>query len=303
MKDKIEIKLAKINDVEVSLDNMSVEAFDSFMVVANSLKELAYSISNEISISIQKGSACVSVVGLPQTIETINYTIGEAVKGESDNADVAKYLREIQTQFQKESLKYYFRYGDIDVADDIRKAPRITKRRTRKTYISKPLIISGSFNTIGGNNPNYHLVQGSETLIVDCSKEQAIELKDYLYKPITCLVRETSIIDSNEKPKYEHFAILNEVDLTLFNGFLEKYQSIADFNLLEKLDLLYDYSDMFHENRIKWFEILLKSYELLFEDVNEYKTLLILTKGMKDAPEIKNLRGNVVEALEFKLNN
>lgn len=299
-KEKIEITLNYVDGEYVDLNNMSIKALESFLSVTNSLKNIAESISQEITFTIKKGSAYTAVNGSSFEIGNIYNTIDEAISGESIDDNITSNLRNIQKELQNEVFKYQFKYADINLDERIRSAKKITKKRTRGTYQTELTVLSGFFNSIGGNDPNYHFDYGAgQKTIIDCTIKDVDELKDYLYKTISCLVIKKFQLEDTEKVTYHHCSILQDNQVKHFREFSNKLNKAND--LFERLDLIYDFADN-SNSLIEDLSILLKSYHLFFNDINELKTLLIITKSLKDNPKIKNYRKALLENFEHTIN-
>ncbi|SOU86794.1 conserved hypothetical protein [Tenacibaculum dicentrarchi] len=299
-KEKIEITLNYVDGEYVDLNNMSIKALESFLSVTNSLKNIAESISQEITFTIKKGSAYTSVNGSSVEIGNIYNTIDEAISGKSIDDNVTSNLRNIQKELQNEVFKYQFKYADINLDERIRSAKKITKKRTRNTYQTELAVLSGFFNSIGGNDPNYHFDYGAgQKTIIDCTIKDVDTLKDYLYKTISCLVIKKFKIEDTEKISYYHCSILQDSQVKYFREFSNKLNNTHD--LFERLDLIYDFVDN-SNSLIEDLSILLKSYHLFFSDINELKTLLIITKSLKDNPKIKNYRKTLLDNFEHTIN-
>lgn len=298
-KEKIEIKLEYIGEEYVDLDNMSIEALESFISVTNSLKNIAENSSREVTFTIKKGSAYTSVNGTEADIKRIYNTIDEAINGESVDDIVTSNLRNIQKELQKEVFKYQFKYVNNKLDERLINAKKISKKRSKHSYKEELTILSGFFNSIGGNDPNYHFDYGAgQRLTIDCNRSDVNELKDYLYKTISCLVLKKYNLDDNEKILYYHCSILKDEQIRYFREFTKSLREKIE--LFERLELIYDFVEK-SDSRIDDLAILLKSYNYIFNDINEYKTLLILTKSFKNDPKIKSYRKSLLSDFEHTL--
>lgn len=295
-KEKIEITLNYINDEYVDLNNMSIKALESFLSVTTSLKNIAESISKEITFTIKKGSAYTAVNGSSIEIGNIYNTIDEAINGESSNDTVTSNLRNIQKELQNEVFKYQFKYANINLDERIRTAKKITKKRTKNFYQSEVAVLSGFFNSIGGNDPNYHFDYGSgQKTTIDCTIKDVNELKDYLYKTISCLVIKKFSLEDDEKITYYHGSILNDNQVNHFREFAHDLNTKKE--LFERLELIYDFVEN-SKSRIDDLSILLKCFNLFFDNINEFKTLLIITKSLKENPKIEDYRKSLLYHFE-----
>lgn len=298
-KERIEIKLEYVGDDYVDLNNLSLQALESFLSVTNSLKNIAENISKEITFTIKKGSACTLVNGSTSDIENIYHSIDEAIIGESNDEVITNNLRNIQKELQNEVFKYQFRYADIKLDERIRRAKKITKKRVSNSYKKELTVLSGFFNSIGGNDPNYHFDYGfNNRMTIDCSFYDVKELKDYLYQDISCLVIKKYSEEDDEKVFYYHCSILKDSQVRHFKEFINNLNEKNE--LFERLELIYDFVDK-SNTRIDDLRILLKSYDYIFENINELKTLLLLTKSLKDNPEIKEYRKILLDQFQHKL--
>tara|TARA_R110002020_G_scaffold261331_2_gene475668 strand:+ start:721 stop:1632 length:912 start_codon:yes stop_codon:yes gene_type:complete len=297
--ERIEIKLEYVGDDYVDLNNMSLQALESFLSVTNSLKNIAESISKEVTFTIRKGSAYSSVNGTPSEIGNIYQSIDEAIVGESNDEIITSNLRNIQKEIQSQVFRYQFKYADIKLDERIRRAKKITKKRTTNIYEKELTILSGFFNSIGGNDPNYHFDYGSNNrLTIDCDFPDVDELKDYLYKTISCLVLKKFSKDDDDKVFYYHISVLEDEQINNFRELIHILNNQED--LFKRLESLYEFVDN-SKSRIKDLRILLKSYSSIFNNINELKTLLILSKDLKDNTEIKEYRENLLYDFEHSL--
>lgn len=298
-KERIEIKLEYVGDDYVDLHNMSLKALESFLSVTNSLKNIAENISKDVTFTIRKSSAYTSVNGSSNEIGNIYHSIDEAISGESNDEIITSNLRNIQKEIQNEVFKYQFKYADVNLDARIKRAKKITKKRSHNVYEKELTVLSGFFNSIGGNDPNYHFDYGSNNrLTIDCNFPDVNELKDYLYKDISCLVLKKFVKDDEEKTFYSHLAILKEEQVNHFKTFIKELNHQND--LFKRLELIYKFTDN-SKSRISDLKILLRSFDSIFNDINEFKTLLILTKSLKDNDEIKKYRENLLDHFEHKL--
>ncbi|PHQ31189.1 hypothetical protein [Leeuwenhoekiella nanhaiensis] len=298
-KERIEIKLEYVGDDQVDLQNMSLQALESFLLVTTSLKNIAENITKDVTFTIKKGSAYSSVNGSTSAIENIYKSIDQAISGESNDEVITSNLRNIQREIQNQVFKYQFKYADFKLDERIKKAKKITKKRSNSQYEKELAIVSGFFNSIGGNDPNYHFDFGfNNRLKVECNILDVDELKDYLYKNISCLVLKKFSEEDNEKTSYTHLTVFEDGQEARFRPFIKKLNKETD--IFRRLDLIYEFIDA-STSRIKDLKVLLKSYDSIFNDINEFKTLLILTKSLKNNEEIKDYRSNLLTHFEHTL--
>ncbi len=298
--DKIEIKLTYVDDEYVDLSNMSVKALESFLSVTNALKNISESISDQLTFTIKKGSAYASVNGYKGDIGNIYSKIDEALKGESTDEIVTSNLRNIQKEIQNSVFKYQFVYGNEILDTRIRTAKKIAKKRTKQLFENKIEIISGYFNQIGGNDPNYHFDYGSgNRLTIDCTINETEELKEYLYKTISSLVVKKSFEDQQTKPIFEHKAIIEDSLVYPFKEFLRSYYKTQD--LIKRLEIIYEFIDN-SEIKEKYIELLLKAFKSNVFNVSEIKTILVISKSFQEKNEtIRKNRNELLTVYESLL--
>jgi len=298
--EKLEIILEYANNSYVNLDNMSIEALESFLAVTNALKNIAGSVSTDINFSIKKGSACAAVFGTKTDIYNVYGRIEEAINGESDDDIVTSNLREIQKHIKNEVYKYQFKFANENFDNKIREAKKIVKKRSKNFYKHELTVLTGYFNEVGGNDPNYHFDYGNGLkTTIECDIPQALELREYLYQNISCLVQKKYSPDDENNTTYYHCAVIKNEQTRIFRKFAEDLNSTTD--LFARIDLLYDFSE-YSKSVIEDLSILVSCYNYLFQDINELKTLLILTKNFKDNPLIKDKREKLIKEFEVLMN-
>lgn len=279
-RDKIEITLSNVDAQEVCLDHMSAKALESFLVVSEALKDIASQVSPDVAFSIEKGSARFGMMSSTSVMDAIYRNMELAIEGESEDEVVTSSMRKIQQELQQEAYMYQFSYGKRNIGQRLSEAKRISKKKVKKYYQNELEIIEGYFNSIGGNDPNYHFDYGiGKKVTVVCTIEDAGILKKYLYSTITCLVNKKVAVEDDEHKMYKHCSKLERGQVAHLDQFMKCLNNTED--LMDRLDLIYDFIDE-SENKKKDLTILLKHYNLFFNDINEFKTLLIISDGFRD---------------------
>ncbi|MDR6761854.1 hypothetical protein J2Y38_002063 [Flavobacterium sp. 2755] len=298
--DKIEIKLTFIDDQVVDLSNMSVKALESFLSVTNSLKNISELVSDQLTYTIKKGSAYACVNGLPNEIGNIYSKIDEALKGESSDEIVTSNLRSIQKEIQNTVFKYQFSYKGELLDKRLRESKKIAKKRKKQLFENKLEIVSGFFNQIGGNDPNYHFDYGNgNRLTIDCTINETEELKPHLYKTISSLVIKKDFEDKDLKPIFEHKTIIEDELVQPFKEFLVNYYQPED--LIDRLEIIYDFIDN-SDKRERNIELLLKAFNSNVFNVSEIKTILVISKSFQVKNEcIKKNRDELLKLYESLL--
>lgn len=293
--DRIEIKLTQVDSQDVDLDNMSKDALVSFLSVVDSLKNISDNLlSDEATFTIRKGSALISLNSTPDNIALVYNRMDEAINGNSTNTTMTSNMRKIQKEMQNPLFLYYCSYNGVDIAPKIREAKKITKKRVSKSLDYKLKILTGFFNQIGGNDPNYHFDQGKgkKRITIECTIEDAVELKDKLYQNISTVVIGKLNNNSENKTTYQHCAILEDGQITRLRQFLNSYNSKND--LIERLDCIYEFIDI-SEDRENDILLLLKIFKNKIFNINEIKTVLIISKHISESCDnIKNHRNELL---------
>jgi len=281
--DNIEIKLTQVDNQDVDLDNMSKDTLISFLSVVEALKNISDSLlSDEATFTIKKGSALFAVNSTPSNIAHFYNHMDDAIEGNSTDATMTANLRKIQKEIQNPFFAYQFLYKNIDIAPKIKEAKKITKKRVSKSLDYKLKILTGLFNQIGGNDPNYHFDQGKgqKRITIECTMEDVVELKDKLYQTISTVVISKLDNNSEDKTAYQHCTILEDNQITRLRKFFNIYNSKND--LIDRLDCVYNFIDV-SEDRESDILLLLKIFKNKIFNVNEIKTVLIISKDISNA--------------------
>jgi hypothetical protein len=303
LSNKLEIILSQANNQPVKLASMSSDALDSFLKVVSALKAITESTINkeELCFSIQEGSAMCAVEAPAQFMNSIYEEMDLAIQGKSDDKEITKYLRIIQEQIKKESFAYQFKYKEnantINIDKSLRNAKKITvKRKTREPYQYKLKILSGYLNQIGGQNPNYHFDYGlKDSITIDCSKHDAMNVINYLYQDVQALLLTKEWKIKDKKDDYIHKVILDKSLVPIFKEFITSYYKHED--LVEKLTILHDFVDeqfrLSNDSGFKFLKHLLIAFNDKNYHLSEIKTLLIISKPFKEKTEFKKLRDDL----------
>lgn len=296
----IKIKLDYADNADVELHNMSLTALESFLKVTTALKNIAASVSPNVIFAIEKGSAAAAAYGAPHDIQTIFHKIDEAIEGDSEDEIITKNLRDIQSEIQNDIMRYQFFYLDIKLEEKIKNASKIKKKNSRNNYREEFRVLTGKFDEVGGSKINYHLEYGSgERETIDCTESEALELKDYLFKTISCLVIKKIADNDSIKPTFKHCVFLEPEQTAVFKEFITQYQEIKE--ILPRLDHIYTFFRN-SNNIVKDMATMLKASSIIFHDVNELKTLLIISYGMRDNKLIKHYRELVNNNFKSQMN-
>lgn len=297
------ISLSEDQGKAVSLREMSSGAVASFMLVVNSIKEIACDVifdDSELNFSILEGSAAFAVNGATDSTDLIYDEIEKAIEGGSNNRNLTKHLRVIQDQIKRDRFQYKFIYDKsakvIDIHTKLKESKRITTARSKSLYQYKIEILSGFLNQIGGTDPNYHFdYGGGDKITIACSKAEAQSINKYLYKETFSLVVKKEWFDDEKKDEYIHKAIIDSPDIVRFmKTFFKSYYK--ESNLINRLSTFYDFMEkvLKRNDKFEILKLLLTAFNYKGVDINEVKTLLVITKGLKNNENIKELREELV---------
>ena len=288
---------------------MSSDALESFMTVMQSLKSIAETTieKDELSFSISEGSALCAVEAPKKYMNSIYSEMDLAIQGKSDDKELTKHLRIIQNHIKNENFAYQFNYKEQSKVTNLhtilRNSSKISARRKqRDPYTFKLKVKSGYLNQIGGQNPNYHFDFGlKNSLTIDCSMEEAKDIKSYLYQDVESLLLCKEWNKADKKNEYFHKIILDKNLAPIFKSFIKSYYEKD--NLVDKLTVIHDFVDESFENSRNGHTIL-KYLLIAFNDKNfhlsELKTLLIISKPFKEHRDLKDLRKELLETYQNK---
>lgn len=283
------------NGEEVNLHDLSASGLLSFTTVLESLRKLAIAVAgNEnVRFSIESGSARAIAITDDLVGQSLSDTIEQALEGEISDKEILDPIRIIHKEIIRNDLNYgiTLRRAGLPVSDfkDIfQSKTRIVLKTKRGSKILSE-VIQAKVIAVGGKNPNYHLILDDESeIIVKCTESDAMEVNSFLYKRIHVLVQKTSFTRENKKDIFTHEAVLQESETQIFHHFFSVYNFRKD--IMYKLQMLYDVFETIMALKERKFEIvgiLLRQFDKEDADINELKTLLILSNGMKGNLAIK----------------
>lgn len=298
MNNRIEIRLAGINDQSIGLEAMDSDAMQSFILAVSSLKSIAENVVGKqvLTFSIQEGSAVCSVEAPPESLEIIYGEIDAAIQGESLNKGVTDGLRQIQHEIKRTDIALEFRYRRsstvVDMHGRLKSANRIGLKRVRSTSKYKLLASEGKINLIGGENPNYHIDYGhGDKKTIDCSESEAIQIKQFLYENCNPLVLCKVFEMPNKKNEYFHLTMVDDEIAETFRRFVTGYNEHDD--IIGLLGNTYDFMDYVFQNT-KLGHKILRTLLLGFNNkrfqLGEIKTILVISKPFKNHDLIREPR-------------
>lgn len=310
MSEKLRLSLEQANGELVELDNLSGEALSSFLAVVGFLKAV---IEEEVDESkliyrLKKGSALLEVESTTNSIHTFCNKLQSTVKNGSNDRLTVNNLKKMQSYFRSDSFDFKFGlysnlYQPVDLKEIITKS-EIKSKRSRNQFEYKLEIKGGLLNQIGGNKPNYHLDHGgNEKITIFCERDQAIEIRESLYKNIKCLVETKSPSKIDQDEFYIHRAILAEEEIKIIRPFLKDYNQ--DYDLITKLDCIHSHSLKNSKNKtslLKFLKLIILGFTSEKFHQSELKTILIISKSLRDDPSISNERNKLLELYNNRFN-
>ncbi|MEB2780764.1 hypothetical protein U3A58_10200 [Algoriphagus sp. C2-6-M1] len=310
MSEKLRLSLEQANGELVELDNLSGEALSSFLAVVGFLKAV---IEEEVDESkliyrLKKGSALLEVESSTNSIHTFYHSLQSTVKNGSHDRVTVNNLRKMQSYFKNDSLDFKFGlYSNLNQPIDLKEVitkSEIKSKRSRNKFEFKLEIKSGLLNQIGGNNPNYHLDHGGiEKITIFCERDQAIEIRESLYKNVKSLVETKSPSRIDQDETYTHRAILDEEEIKIIRPFLKDYNQ--DVDLITKLDYIHNHSLKNSGNKnilLKFLKLIILGFTSEKFHQSELKTVLIISKSLKDEPSISNERKSLLNLYNNRFN-
>ena len=268
---------------------MSSDALTSFLIVLESLKELAVESMDKdnIKFSIENGSAKAVIANSqnPKGVSDLYEKIDTAIKGKCDDSQITSPLRRIQEELKDQNF-FYFTYNNgkqkIAIDERLRRANRIQKRRVESEVSLQLKVLSGTLNQIGGNEPNYHIDYGGGVKkTIEFDKNQTKDIIQHLYRKTTVLTvcKNKKSSDGVDKT-YSHKLILEDNQVQMFKSFLRKYNS-KQLDLVDRLSFMYEYFDGLYKGSNKAALDFLGAQLVAFNDkrlhLSELKTLLVIS--------------------------
>ncbi|HEY9047447.1 MAG TPA: hypothetical protein VIN08_16185 [Ohtaekwangia sp.] len=306
---KIEFKIVKdAKGKEVDLAAMSIVATRSLITLMQSLTNILSESANDQSVKIQilKGSATLVAEAPEAIIKKVHKDFDDVIQNKSTNKYLVDNWLSIQTLIQEDGLEYeanfYTRSSKVPVLEKIKSSKKFKVKATRKRLPSDTdlIFLSGKLIEVGGKIPNIHIISGNseDKYTVGCGESEAIKVNKFLYQSVMLSVWRTKKASSAIKYTFCDFY----TEETIYNRFTE---FITDFNKKEEVDALVLLHGKFREYiEGKDFGHLRKLMRLFNHDsvsASTLKTILIITKSLKDHEDVSQLRRSLKEKLESKI--
>lgn len=306
---KIEFKIVKdAKGKDVDLAAMSMVATRSLITLMQSLTNILSESANDQNVKIQilKGSATLVAEASEAIIKKVHKDFDDITQNKSSNKYLVENWLSIQSLIQENGLEYeanfYTRSSKVPVVEKIKSAKKFRVKTTRQRLPSDTdlIFLSGKLIEVGGKIPNIHIVTGNseEKYTVGCEENEAIKVNKFLYQTVMLSVWRTK--KANGVIKYSFCDFYTEE--VIYNLFTEL---IKDFNKKEEVEALVLLHGKFREYiESRNFGYLRKLMRLFNHDsvsASTLKTILIITKSLKDHEEVSQLRQPLKEKLESKI--
>jgi len=283
------------NGEAVQLHSLSASGLLSFTTVLESLRKLAIAIAGDenVRFSIKSGSAQAIAITDDEVGQSIADTLEQAIEGEISDEELLDPIRKMHREIIRDDLNYGItlqRAGQtINNFKTIFQSKSRIILKPQPGFLVTSEVLRAKVIAVGGKSPNYHLIMEDETeIIINCSESDAMEVNPFLYKRINVLVQKTSYKRENKKDFYSHVAVIQDPVIIIFDQFFSVYNSRTD--LMVRLQMLYDVFDQImtlNERKFEVINLLLSQFDKNDVDINEVKTLLLLSNGFKDATQVQ----------------
>lgn len=306
---KIEFKIVKdAKGKDVDLAAMSMVATRSLITLMQSLTNILSDSANDQNVKIQilKGSATLVAEASEAVIKKVHKDFDEVTQNKSTNKYLVENWLSIQSLIQENGLEYeanfYTRSAKVPVLEKIKSSKKFRVKTTRRRLPSDTdlVFLSGKLIEVGGKIPNIHVVSKNdeEKYTVACEEHEAIKVNKFLYQRIMLSAWRTKKANGVVKYSFCDFYI-DEVIYDQLDGFTK------DLNAKEEINALVEIHTKFREFiEKKDFGNLRKLMRLFSHDsidISTLKTVLIITKSLKDQSEVSELRQTLKKILESKI--
>jgi hypothetical protein len=300
-----ELKIRIVNDSKgnkLNLENITIEAAESLKIFLDSLAGLAntYGNSSEFKISLKDGSVESTLV-FPTTNNQVASDINAVFSGQSRDMKKIRLLKQIQDKVKQNGLSYDILWKVNDIEENITqifKGTNFTYKRDRQKGYDETVFLKGRLIKIGGE-PNSHLyvdANGTE-LRVQCSVEQAVNIKIPLYHPIFISAVKTNY--DKYKPSYR--LIDSYVDNDEISEIQQMLYSISQTKSLDRFDFVHEkIYELIQADRLETLKHIIIIFNTIHTERGILRTLLMSIKPiMKNEAfsQLKPLYNSLAETL------
>lgn len=304
---KLELKVIKdSDDSDIDLNNLSLDAAKSFLILFDSLTKIVELTPNNEGVTLQiiSGSAVAVANGTASQIESVETCFDEIVNHVSTDKEIVSKWRAIQELVCKNGLQY-----EINIYKDSEKRPifqtiksakqfRVKSNRIRPDITLK--FLTGKLIEVGGKKPNIHLLDlDNNRFTINCDHANAKRANKYLYSDINVSVWFKNKEGSRAKYDFCDVYHSNEVYNDFSEFMIDYYNDFDEISALKKLHykckFFIDNNDFIHLNKF------IRLFNHDANDLNELKTILVITKAFKEQEHIKLIRERIKFLFDQKL--
>jgi hypothetical protein len=303
---KLEFKInTDVDGSRIDLDNMSVNAAKSLIVILESLTKIIDETLNDRDVKIQiiKGSAKVIAEASDEYIELLETDFNNVIEHNCVNPEIVSNWRKIQSLLIENGLGYEVNFHKKGVATPVYKKITESKQfRTKPVRVDSKVNIAflkGKLIANGGKTPNMHITGNEdEKYVINCNEVQAKNISPFLYSNvfISALCKTTS-----EENKYLFCDLYtNEEIFNEYKNYIEKNNNLNTEE--ELISIHYKMKEFIgKEDDFGSLRKLMRLYNYEFYDISILKTVLVITKGFKNNPRISMLRNDIKRIVEKKI--
>lgn len=296
MANKFEIKIVKeANGNIVHLNKMSLQASQSLVKIIEGINKIIEA-ENDPSINVKLVEGCVGVeIEAPiAKMNTIQSEVKKVLNKESRNIPYLEALREIQTVIKANGITYgdniFSGDATISLVSQLKEIAdiRAPKQMSDKDYIDIEFF-KGKLYEQGGKTPNIHIETQNTVYKINCTSEsQARRVRNELYQDIRVSAWVTKQPD--QKFKYTFCDYYKDENKVIFQELKDSVRHIITAGGTEPLEMIHDkFYEFISNQRFEDARLFIKTFCHHRVDNNILRTLLVVTKGMKERPEFKDL--------------
>jgi hypothetical protein len=308
MANNFEIRIVKDSEKkDAKLHAMSLEVAKSFLVLIEAVTRIVENTPNNehLTINVKEGSVKLLVEG--EGVEQLQENFINVVKGSTDKTLVDSWRR-MQTLFKQNGLTYEATISTLNKKTsvyDILKSNKPLRAKPKKKQIPKTNIefIDGILLDVGGKNPNIHVeIEGNKKFKINCTEENAIKAREYLYQKIYLSCWSYKKLGKKEYDFCDSYIIKDDSPFFKFKKFIYEFENAEDE--LDSLDMVYD--ECLNLLKLKKYNSLKRFLKLFLyhgTDVNTLHTITILTQYFKENEDLKEYADRFEMLLDNKVKN
>lgn len=316
MSSKLELKIvADSGNNNIELDNMSLHTGKAFKTLIDSLIQIVELTpgNDQIRLEITTGSAVVAAYGPDERINTIREEFDAIATYESTREDLIKPWRDIQEVIRANGLSYQARFvsgieashdaapvAPIDITPNLLTQRRFRVKSVRQTPLVYVSFHSGKLTTIGGQNPNFHveLPAGEGNIKVACSEPEAQRVNSFLYN--TLFFSAWRMMVDNDVKGYRYCDVyISEQQFIMIKGLFEQIVNADPLTMLNNIHRVT--RNLIVHGEFQMLAKLMRLYCQKGIDINVLKTMLVITKGIRDHESIADIRQRIEGLLESEV--